>query len=315
MQRSHTRFILGLLLACLVLFPGQAAAVDDIVRLRIAPVLIEDEANPGETITRMVSVENLSGDFLPVQAFAADVYSIDETGKLGVEGSAGTSSAKDWFRFEQEMILDPGVERQVEVTIVIPKTAQPGGRYVSLFFNPLIDDAGSQDATKLTVQSQIGVLFFLTVRGDIVKTGEISKFEIPIISFGSSVPMRAALKNTGNVHLRPHAVVVVRNLFGLTSGEVRVEDFGSLSALPGKTRATSFNWDEPFPFGIYKAELIVNNGPGFRIVSTRWFIVWNVWLLVGTVLAGGFYGLYRFTNGKDARRRGRARKSISLRRR
>lgn len=285
------------------------------VNLRISPVLIEDEANPGETITRKISVENLSTEILPVQAFAADVYSIDEEGRLGVDGSAGTSSAKDWFRFDREMILDPGVEREVEVAIVIPKNAQPGGRYVSVFVNPLADTVSESSTSKLNVQSQIGVLFFLTVKGDVVKRGEISAFSIPWISMGSEVPMKASLKNTGNVHLRPHGVIVVRNILGLTTDEVNIEDYGSISALPGKVRTTTAKWKGAFPIGIYRAELTLTNGPGFRVTASRWFVVWNIWVLVGMFLVAGFSWLYWYTNGKASRRRKVARKQISRLRR
>jgi hypothetical protein len=308
-----SRFALVVLGALLLLSPfgSKLTQAETNVKLQISPVLIEDEANPGETITRMVSVTNLSSEILPAQAFAADVYSIDEEGRLGVDGSAGTSSAKDWFRFDREMILDPGVERQVEVTIVVPKNAQPGGRYVSVFFNPLLDASGGSDTSKLTVQSQIGVLFFLTVKGDIVKRGEISVFEIPFMNTGSTVRMKTALKNTGNVHLRPHAVIVVRNFLGLTVDEINIEDSGSLSALPGKTRAAVVKWDKAFPIGVYRAEITISNGPGFRLTETRWFIVWNVWLIVGMILAGVFGWVYWYTNGKAGRRRKSAKRHIA----
>jgi hypothetical protein len=308
-------FTLPLLLGAILLntfVPHSALAKGD-VKLRIAPVLIEDEANPGETITRKISVENLSSDILPVQAFAADVYSIDEEGRLGVDGSAGTSSAKDWFRFDREMILDPGVEREIDVTIVVPRNAQPGGRYVSVFVNPLIDNQTQTESSKLSVQSQIGVLFFLTVKGDIIKKGEIGGFEISPINAGSKVRMKASLKNTGNVHLRPHAVITVRNILGITTDEINVQDYGSLSVLPGKTRAAVVKWDKAFPLAIYRAELVVNNGPEIRLTSSKWFIVWNVWLVVVLVLGGFFGWLYWYTNGKAVRKRKHARKQLKKR--
>ncbi len=310
--------IVGVLLVLGLFAPYRApqrAHAEGRVNLRIAPVLIEDEANPGETITRMISVENLSNEILPVQAFAADVYSIDEAGRLGVDGSAGSSSAKDWFRFDREMILDPGVERQIEVAIVIPKNAQPGGRYVSVFVNPLADNVTESGTSKLNVQSQIGVLFFLTVKGDVLKRGEISSFSIPWVNIGGEVPMKASLKNTGNVHLRPHGVIVVRNILGLTTDEVNIEDYGSISALPGKVRTTTARWEGAFPIGIYRAELTLTNGPGFRLTASRWFVVWNIWLLVVMLLAGFFGWLYWYTNGKAYRRRRVAKRQISRHRR
>ncbi|CAN5186533.1 hypothetical protein BH11PAT4_BH11PAT4_5180 [soil metagenome] len=311
--RHSISITLGVALACMSFGTNVARAAEDI-KLQISPVLIEDEANPGETITRMISVTNLSSQILPAQAFATDVYSIDEEGRLGVDGSAGTSSAKDWFRFDQEMILDPGVERQVEVTIVVPKNAQPGGRYVSVFFNPLFDNADGSGSSKVNVQSQIGVLFFLTVKGDVVKRGEISTFDIPFLNAGKTIPMKTSLKNTGNVHLRPHAVIVVRNLIGLTSDEINIEDYGSLSALPGKIRTTTVKWDRAFPIGIYRAEITVSNGPGFRLTKSAWFVVWNVWVILGMMLAAGFSWLYWYTNGKAKRRRKSAKRQLSKQR-
>lgn len=245
------------------------------ITLRASPVIVEDEAAPGETIRSTVTLENLSDFFLPVRAFASDVYSDDDSGNLSIVHDAGKLTARSWFHTEPpDMILDPKTPRKILVEIEVPKNAEPGGRYVSVFFNTFTPPGEPKPASNFVIQSQIGVLFFLTVKGNITSAGRLARFSTAPLSLRSPVNFNLAVENSGNVHLRPQGTVKVSRLGGKEVGKFNVEDQGSLTALPGKIRSLRLKWEVPSPpIGIYKAQVELRSGPAVTLRGTRWFMV------------------------------------------
>jgi hypothetical protein len=266
-----TRWLPVLLLPSLLLsvVPVQAANTSR-VTVRVSPIIVEDEAAPGESIKTSVNLENLSDGLLPVHSFVVNIGSKNERGDVAIISGTSASSAKDWFEFETDMIVDPKNARQVPIRINVPKDATPGGHYAAIFFNPFTTNSPSD--SNVSIQSQIGVLFFLTVKGDTKQQGQISSFNVPTIAFKEPISTEVAYQNTGNVHIHPVTTLSVHSLFGTEVANIATDDQGSLTTFPGTKRVQTYLIDKKILPGIYRASISATSGK-LTSTSNRWFLV------------------------------------------
>jgi len=260
--------------------PLAIRAADDTssrLTIRLSPVLIEDEASPGESIMEVVTIENLSDSLLPVHARSTAITSADDSGSIKAVPESKVGEVQDWLTFDNDLILDPKKARQIPVRINIPKNATPGGHYAAIFFCPF--QPGSNQAAGVSIQSQVGVLFFLTVKGDITRSGHLDQVQAPPVALKSTLPVSVKFTNTGTVHLEPVTTLTVRNFFGQEIDGINGNDQGSLTTLPKSTRIQHYEVPTDLEPGLYRLEVTTKSG---NIVSqsSRWFLLLPYQLLL-----------------------------------
>lgn len=259
------------LLVSLLGFPLAARAADSSrITFRVSPVIIEDEAAPGESISTSLNLENLSDQLVPLSSSVSPITSKDEAGDIQIVAGSKPGEVKDWFMYESEMILDPKKERVLPIRINVPKDATPGGHYAAIFFSPFLP--GQDKEGNVSVRSQVGVLFFVTVKGDIRQEGRIDQLKAPLVALQEPVDFRVRYSNTGTVHLRPSTSLAVYNLFGRQVDVVDTSRQGSLTTFPGTRRVQSYRWDGSVLPGVYRVEVKAVSG-SLASASNRWFLV------------------------------------------
>jgi hypothetical protein len=143
------------------------------------------------------------------------------------------------------------------------------------------------------------------VAGDVREVGNIAEFgfENPQVWY-NHLPVNFMLRfeNSGNVHLRPTGNLIIKNWYGRTVANIKVnEDYKSV--LPMSIRRFTFGWDKVgdstmetlspierefknFAVGKYKALLILNYGSTNQVLTDeRVFYVWP-WRLMVIVGSG-----------------------------
>ena len=258
----------------------------------VGPGRTEIEIRPGETVVQEITVTNRISDNRTFKLEVEDVYGSDDPTKtVALSGDErGPYSVQDYISFPKDTVtLALGERARIPITITIPPNAEPGGYYGSILVSTVrTPGSGADTAPRSPIIARVGSLFFLTVPGDIDRSGETKEistildkwwYEKGPIEFG------ILYENTGSIHLNPYGEVSITNMFGEEVGFVELEPW---FVLPKSLRLREISWDREFLLGRYTITAKVNRGYDDIIdeVSTTF------WVLPWKVVAGAFVILF-----------------------
>ena len=302
---SIKRIILGALFLGIFSFVGYALAFEktkidikpqnDFV---VEPGKTEIFANPGETVTKNITITNRIGKTVKFKLTTEDMIGTsDPLSPIRLLGDeVGPYSVKNFIQPEiNEFSLDLGEKITIPVKVSIPLDAEPRGYYGALIVSNEPDVIESEQSTqtegKARLISRIGSLFLLRINGEGKESGNLEDFKIigPKQSFYENRPsgFEIAFKNTGNVHLVPHGLITIRNILGKTIGEIPVDAYFSL---PDSVRYREVLWEAGTGIGRYTANLSLY--PGYGNENQELSIAF--WIIPWKILIATFIGLVIF---------------------
>jgi hypothetical protein len=241
--------------------------------ITVGPAKLEYKVDPGTVITGSILLINETQEkqvFVP--SFEKFIEVSGEKKFLRGEKSELT----EWFRFPNEIVLEPGERKDIPFTIEVPQNAPPGGHFAVIWWgNKPVSGSGDNVA----IVTRAGILVYLQVSGDINEKGSLISFSLPFNKFlfwALPIDFNVRFKNEGNTYLKPKGDITIRNMFGgiKTVLGVNEADRILLPQVEDDLRiASKFN-KLPFAFGPYKAVLTLNWGDKPEIVQkTLWFFV------------------------------------------
>lgn len=241
--------------------------------------------NPGEELSGVTTVTNLSKDVLKIKTEFQDFIVESENGiPTMVEQGSSVWSMSTWISVAsdlQEFNLEPNETKDVNFTVKIPTDATPGGHYTMILFTPAIV---TEDVVGPLIENKVGNLVKLTVSGDIEESAEIVKFEAPYFSEYGPIPLKMEVLNDGNTHVSVQGNVIIKNTIGK---EVASWDIQSGNVFPTAVRLWETEWQGKWRFGIYKAEAVLTYGSEGKEITAEvffWIIPWKVVLVVVAVI-------------------------------
>lgn len=286
-------FIAAAILLVLILpHPARGYTVEkhseqEIGQYVLSPTKYELDMDPGEKANRELIVSNRTGQTVTLEFGTEDFEGSQNPSEATVflGGEAGAYSAKDWIKPEvNSIVLQQGETLTMNVAITVPKSAEPGGHYASLFASTTIES--QQDGSAVNITSRLGCLFLIRVSGAIVEEGSLSTPEISGFSESGPVQIGLVFTNSGNIHLKPSGRILITNFLGQTVAEIPVKEW---VVLPDASRRTTVEWDTGYQLGRYTAKAEINYGSGdVEVIMSRsfWVVPWKILLAVaaGVVL-------------------------------
>ncbi len=294
--------------------------------IKISPVRIEDIVDPGETITKYIKVANESNQKKTLYVYLKDFKAEGEEGKpkLIAPGSEKGYFLASWIDITKEGIeFGPWEEKTIKFQIHVPSDVGPGGYYGAILFGaqpPKLNIEGEDKGAGMAIAQQTGCLVLLQVSGDIIEKAEIREFSTDknFYSTPFKVNFLIRVENLGNVHVKPHGAITIKNMFGKKVAEVKVNDKGA-NVLPNSIRRFEVDWESDSGFGKYTAELglsygtaVSKGGKGKQSIFstiTFWIIPWRIiipvtlWLIFLGSLIFLFLRLYKNKAVKKAMER------------
>ena len=276
----------------------------------IEPGKTEIFANPGETITKSISITSRIDKTTKFKLTTEDMVGTNDANTpvklLGDE--AGPYTVKDLIKPEiSEFSLDLGEKITIPITVTVPINAEPRGYYGALIVSnepEILGDTANPINTEGQARliSRIGSLFFLRINGEGKEGGSLDSFKIsgPSKAFYENRPsgFEIGFKNTGNVHLVPHGKVIIKNILGKDVGEINVDAYFSL---PDSIRYREVLWSPGTGLGRYTANLSLYPGFGNENQEASisfWIIPWKILIItfVGLIILISliYYVLTRF---------------------
>jgi hypothetical protein len=192
--------------------------------LRVSPVRTDLEIKPGNSKTIDVYVTNMSSETVTLHPVVNDfVAGKDESGTPNIlldnKQSAPLRSFKKYVSPLSDFSVKPNEQHNVKVTIAIPATADAGGYYGAVRFEPANVDSNKN----LSLSASVGSLVLVTVPGDLVQQANIASLETrkvdpktkqeSIGSFftgGKNLVGAVRIKNTGNIQVQPFGKVQLK---------------------------------------------------------------------------------------------------------
>lgn len=267
------------------------------VSLTVNPTVLEYNVNPGGTSTQNINIINSEGQ---KQQIKIEVFDGEINGDTIM--ALTTNSTNTGFQLSpspQTFVLDKGESKDIEVKLISSSKTSPGGYYKVLSItasdlsgNEQVNVQEGAVGASQKINSSFAVPVLVAVKGKVIDTGQIVKFETDQKQYKSGpVKFNLVFKNTGNIHYKPTGKIVIYK-DGQKMGEVTLD---SKNVLANSERTLSATWDKKFiSMGSYKAQLVLFYGldnaysetinTEFEVISGSLAGMGNVILIGGGVL-------------------------------
>lgn len=258
-----------------------ARAVDSKIGLAISPPLVEKSINPGESISGVIKVTNVTDQKLNVTTSKKYFTASGEGGEPSIQDNEDTTyTLSKWIDIEKEFTLDPEETKNINYTIHVPDNAEAGGHYSVVLFTPSATENGNKvSGSAVSAVSQIGSLFLVTVTGNINYNGQIVDFSSSkkiYVNSTNLVDLVTRFQNLSTIHVKPQGNITIKNAFGKTVSSL-VFNEKSGNVLPDSIRKFNNDWTKKYGFGWYKANINLTYGAGQTAAANLifWIIPWK----------------------------------------
>ena len=261
----------------------------------LTPAKTEIWVNPGEVVKKELVIINRTGETsgfkVEIEDFRGSRDPEQTVVLLGKE--KGPYSLKDWIKPDiADFDLKQGEMMSLGIEVTVPTDVEPGGHYGAIIISAQ-PSGGTAETEKgkvkggVKIESRIGSLFFVRVRGDVKEDGVLKDFSLAggkkFLEKGP-INFEILYENNGSIHLVPYGILEIRNILGKKIDEIEIEPY---FAMPDSLRLREVKWERSFLCGRYTALLSLNRGYKDIIDQKSlsfWVIPWKILLVVLIVL-------------------------------
>lgn len=297
------------LAAVAIAAPAAPAAENAEGSFTVAPLKIQVEADPGQTITGTLRVFTSSGG----ERYAAAVGEArqnDDGSYTYLEPSGRSEDIGSWIEVEPKQFTSgPGATEPINWTIAVPEEADPGDHLGVIY----VTQVAEPKAGTVTLQTRIAVRVELLVRGEIVFRPVLRSFSVPKVASGGPIDLTFALANKGNVRLDLREAEKAE--LAVMDGERTLQRFALVpedpevpaTIFPGAVRTYEFSWKDP-PRGSYDVRLVLDWAKQPALTRSRNLVVVPyrqagalVATVLGALLIAGFFARRSLQRRREAR--------------
>lgn len=247
--------------------------------LKVSPVRSELTVNPGQSVVEDVYVQNVTSQTATFQVVINDfTASSDESGDpaliLDSGQSAPSHSLRQYIAPLDNITLKPNEQKDVKVTISIPKNAAAGGYFGAVRFVPATG-AGQQN---VTISASVASLLLVKVPGNIVDQLSIASFDArekdrtrTIFTSSKSIDAVVRFQNEGNVQEQPFGKINVKNIRDKVISSIEVNNAQPRSnVLPDSIRKFTIPLKNVGSFGRYTIEGNFGYGTNGQLLTAKY---------------------------------------------
>lgn len=291
MLTSRISSVLRVVTASLFLVLPAAFQAPDIARaetISVIPPKFELLGNPGDILTEKLRVRN---DGSTPNTYITDVEDFTANGDQGgvsfvedPQAPTTTYSLAKWITVSPaQFSVKASDEQDINITIRIPKTAEPGSHFAAVQVKLSATDQAAPGTA--IVESKLNSLILLRVNGNAAESLSIDQFHSGN-NFYQKGPVDLVLrtKNTGNVHLFPQGSITITDMFNRKVADVPLTE---ANVLPGSARQVITSWDSGSAIGKFTATMVATYGDTATkqaLTATTTFYIIPIPLIVGIIV-------------------------------
>lgn len=248
--------------------------------LRVSPVILKIQLQPGARHLYPVTIENLTDAPMPIRATIEGFDPSDELSGFTPNPTTDVSPLARWISIaEPDTIIPARQSHEFLVKISIPSTVPIGGYYAMIYFTPLYQNG--------TIGSKIGVVTLanIGIQDSSQNKAVISefRFEKPIYEHGP-ITSSVKIKNSSLHYFSTKPTLSISPYWGKPD----TVELDEKTILPGKSRA----WKSVFTiqnskWGIYKATVKTRIENGETITKTIPLVIFPYRMFITTLLCLG----------------------------
>lgn len=208
--------------------------------LTISPPRLELDADPGGTATSEFKIINDSSEAVTYYTQVENFEAKDETGNPSfVSAPEGLAT---WIQVATTVRVGPGEDASVPFTVRVPRNAEPGGYFASIFVRTTPPPA--RGGGEVSIGARLGTLILFRVNGEIQEGVNILEFATKDKKrFYNSLPVELyyRFQNTGADRVRPKGDIVIKNIIGMKA-KVLSANRTEGSVLPRSIRRFESPW-------------------------------------------------------------------------
>ncbi|MDA3840423.1 MAG: hypothetical protein PF572_05000 [Patescibacteria group bacterium] len=274
-------------------FLGQKVFAQSEDGIKISPVRIEDLVDPGQVISKFVTVTNESEAPREIFVFLRDFKAEGELGqaKLIEPGSESGSFLASWIEVATSGIsFLPNESKDIPFFVRVPMEVGPGGYYGAVVFGtkpPEFKQDSENRGAGMSIGQQAATLILFQVKGDANEEITVREFSTDKEYYNTpfDIKFTSRLENKGNVHGAPVGTITIKNQIGKTVEEIIFNEKVS-NILPKTFRRFEHNWIGDMAVGRYTATLGLTygtptgmGGQGMQTLYAErsfWILPWKI---------------------------------------
>ncbi len=246
--------------------------------IRISPVTTNLTIAPGTSQVVNIIVTNVTASPAVLQTIVNDfTANPNETGDpeiiLNPNQYASSHSLKQFVGPVSSISLAPGQEKQVPITITIPKSAAGGGYYGVVRFAPASSIKNPNQNVSLA--GSVGSLILVKVPGKLIEQMSIAGFGVRLGSSDSTffttnkkLSASVQIQNEGNVQEQPFGKILLKNHSNKILASFNVNnDYPPGNVLPDSIREFGVPLTNVGSFGQFKIEGNFGYGSNGQLLS------------------------------------------------
>jgi len=284
------KYLLALLTVTAILLTTGTVHAQNILPLTVGPARQQLVVNPGEQAVFTVKFYNQSETPISGIVKVGDFIVQDKDGSPRIidDVSQGSSrfAASQWITLPYDRMSIPANDKvTVQVTLSVPKDARPGGRYVSVYFEPnvAVPQAVGTETGGQGVAPRIASLLYVRVAGPILESAMISNlFAQSFLQYGP-IKVTSEILNRGDYHIRPRGILTLSDTFGALSEQSSLKEE---NIFPDAARTYENQLGTKWMMGRYKITLMASYGEKGQALERSIYIWVFPWKVATVVVLG-----------------------------
>ena len=242
---------------------------------KVSPMTFHLDINPADKLSKSFTVINTCDDSLELVVYINDYFYDEKGGVEEVEPDVVNRGLAGWIDFSpHHLTISPGEKIQVRFTITTPDIVPSGSYWANFYVEPFdknkfvrIKNIEGRNV-KMYLLPRYAVQLIGTVKGNLIKQGEITTVEVIPNEQDTSLVVHTKFKNTGNLILRCKGTVEVRDEMGET---VKKIDLGGFKTYPEGIRLMKTVIPQTLKSGEYSVVVIIDFGGEFLVAGEAFF--------------------------------------------
>lgn len=254
-----------------------------VLPLTVGPARQQITVNPGEQAAFSVKFYNESGSPISGIVKVADFVVQDKEGSPRIVDDASQASPRfsgsAWVTLPYDRMSIPANDKViVQSSLSVPKDARPGGRYISVYFEPstAVPQGVNDEAAGQGVSPRIASLLYIRVAGPILESAMINNlFTKSFYEYGP-VKVDSEILNRGDYHIRPRGILTLTDSWG---GIVEQSPLKEENIFPDAVRSFENTLGAKWMMGRYKITLMASYGEKGQALERSiyfWAFPWKV---------------------------------------
>jgi hypothetical protein len=175
--------------------------------------------------------------------------------------------------------LNPSQSATINYTVTVPENVQPGGYYAAAF----AETQYPKSSDGITLNEQVGELFYIEVAGPVVKTGKLLTWSS---GFLQKPPLTSTirLEDSGSINFPATIHLQVKDILGHTKYSLLT----TKQLLPQTIRRITMPWSSVPSIGLFKVTGTVSFLGHTQTLPTKWVLVMSDkvrWVVLAVVIA------------------------------